>query len=52
VKTLKKCPRCEVNILKGGAKDSLSRKDNKTMICSDCGTAEAIEEMMKFFKED
>lgn len=36
-----KCPRC------GKEKErllALSRTDNKTMICDDCGTAEALED--------
>lgn len=27
---------------------SLSRKDNKTKICPDCGTAEALESLINF----
>lgn len=41
---IKACPVCkQVNIL-----DALSRKDNKLSICTDCGTAEALEDMAKF----
>jgi hypothetical protein len=36
------CPKCrKPNIL-----DALSRRDNKTGICNDCGTAEAMEDLM------
>ena len=35
------CPRCDSAITTFPA---LSRKDNKTDICSDCGTAEAMED--------
>jgi hypothetical protein len=36
-----RCPKCnEVQVL-----DALSRKDNDTNICSDCGTREALEEL-------
>lgn len=35
----KKCPKCGSSILDTGA---LSRHDNKTKICSDCGTFEAL----------
>lgn len=43
VKTnLPKCPHCGASFLR--AQGSLSRKDNKTMICSECGEAEAINE--------
>ena len=37
----KKCPRCGAVITFYPA---ISRKDNKTEICSDCGVIEAIEE--------
>lgn len=41
------CPRCKQEYLSPKrAENALSRKDNKTMICSDCGTAEALEEML------
>jgi predicted RNA-binding Zn-ribbon protein involved in translation (DUF1610 family) len=35
------CPRCQGDLTKRSA---LSRRDNKTCICNDCGTAEALEE--------
>ena len=34
------CPRCKQNIEEG--MHALSRRDNKTKICSDCGTDEAL----------
>lgn len=40
-----KCPRCGKENVK---LDALSRKDNKTMICSNCGTQEAIEDYVRF----
>lgn len=44
----KLCPRCQDTFLDPRpARNALSRKDNKTIICSDCGTAEAIEELLK-----
>ena len=39
------CPRCG-KYIKGYP--ALSRKDNKTEICSDCGTAEALEAYMEY----
>lgn len=38
-----KCPLCGANIIGGAA---LSRRDNQTNICSDCGTKEALEDIM------
>ena len=38
-----KCPRCKRTYRGEGA---LSRRDNETEICSDCGTAEALSEMI------
>lgn len=37
---LRKCPKCEK--LYGGV-PAVSREDNKTLICPDCGTREALE---------
>lgn len=37
----KLCPRCKIRFLTG--RDALSRLDNKTYVCSQCGTEEAIE---------
>ena len=39
------CARCGKAIV---GYPALSRKDNKTMICSNCGTLEALEELMKY----
>ena len=39
----KPCPRCK-KPLDMGRQGSLSRRDNKTEICSACGTAEAMED--------
>lgn len=38
-----KCPRCKENELdKEEVRNCLSRMDNKTYICSDCGTDECV----------
>lgn len=38
-----KCPRCNINDLeKPQVRNALSRRDNKTYICSPCGTEEAM----------
>lgn len=39
-----KCPRCKREFERLLA---LSRKDNKTMICDQCGTEEALEDYQK-----
>lgn len=45
-----RCPRCgggipnDINI--GAYPGALSRTDNKTEICSECGTLEALEQML------
>jgi transposase-like protein len=37
------CPRCKKNELNPvEVRNALSRRDNKTYICSDCGTDEAM----------
>lgn len=36
------CPRCKWNLLK--RHNAISRRDNKTAICSECGTQEALED--------
>lgn len=41
----KKCPNCG-RVYSGYP--ALSRKDNKTEICPDCGTAEAFEDLINF----
>ena len=38
------CPRCKENKLSDEGFNALSRRDNKTEICSPCGTAEAFED--------
>jgi len=40
-----KCPNCKKYYT---GHPALSRKDNKTDICSDCGTKEALEEWLHF----
>lgn len=42
------CPLCGNSI---GKYPALSRKDNKTRICSDCGTKEALEVLAEYTKE-
>jgi Zn ribbon nucleic-acid-binding protein len=42
-----KCPKCGKRYAKG--KGALSRRDNKTEICSDCGFREAIEDAERTF---
>ena len=44
MKENKMCPICGAEIV---GYPALSRKDNKTEICSDCGVAEAL---MEFYK--
>nr|DAQ42338.1 MAG TPA: hypothetical protein [Caudoviricetes sp.] len=39
---IKTCPRC--GAMYGGA-PALSRQDNETLICPDCGTREALESL-------
>lgn len=43
---MKKCPRCGGPL---GKRPALSRRDNKTDICSKCGLAEALEDAEKAF---
>jgi hypothetical protein len=38
----KRCPTCKRNVSECGELDALSRRDNKTMICSECATQEAL----------
>lgn len=45
----KKCPICKKEI---GKYPAISRKDNKTEICSNCGMLEALEEFHKANKDD
>lgn len=46
-----KCPRCNENELKESG-NALSRKDNNTIICDDCGMDEALEDYVASLKED
>jgi predicted RNA-binding Zn-ribbon protein involved in translation (DUF1610 family) len=44
----KQCPRCnEEKLHPIDARNSLSRKDNETYICSDCGMDEALGEFLE-----
>lgn len=47
------CPRClgfiPNNITPGAYMGALSRTDNKTEICSDCGTEEAMQDLIDGF---
>lgn len=38
------CPRCERNTIDESAWDALSRTDNQTHICNNCGRDEAMED--------
>ena len=40
----KTCPRCKWNLLESHPPPAISRRDNKTRICSQCGTREALED--------
>ena len=43
-----KCPRCKTNELDPiETRNALSRKDNKTYICSQCGVEEALEAFLR-----
>ena len=46
---IEKCPRCKKKFDTRYA--ALSRKDNKTKICSECGTAEALETFSKHYNK-
>lgn len=41
------CPRCGIQPLPLGYPGAISRRDNKTEICSSCGLAEAIRDLSK-----
>lgn len=43
---MKKCPKCGGPL---GKRPALSRRDNKTDICAECGYKEAIEDAEKTF---
>jgi predicted RNA-binding Zn-ribbon protein involved in translation (DUF1610 family) len=47
------CPMCKRNILKKPIVRfcSLSRRDNKTYICNDCGNREAMADYYSMIKE-
>ena len=45
---MEKCPKCGGPL---GERPALSRRDNKTEICSDCGFNESLEDMEKVFKK-
>lgn len=45
---MKICPRCKMQFERLLA---LSRKDNKTMICDQCGTLEALEDYQRTIKK-
>lgn len=45
----KECPRCnEIKLHPEEVMNALSRRDNKTYICSDCGKQEALEDMLAY----
>jgi predicted RNA-binding Zn-ribbon protein involved in translation (DUF1610 family) len=46
--TFTSCPRCGENTLRTDrpVMNALSRRDNKTYVCSSCGTSEALEDFM------
>lgn len=45
---MKQCPRCkEYKLNEEEVLNALSRKDNETYICSDCGVSEALEDYFK-----
>ena len=41
---MKRCPKCKKDM---GKYPALSRKDNKTEICSECGVKEALEAFLR-----
>ena len=49
MKKNKKCPLCKRPI---EGYPAISRKDNKTEICSRCGQAEALDAMLRFINND
>lgn len=40
------CPKCSENFIEG--RGAISRRDNKTEICPECGYKEAIEDFKKY----
>lgn len=49
MKEKKVCPICKTEFIGIGA---ISRKDNKTEICSECGTKEALENYINYMKNE
>lgn len=47
----KECPRCH-GLLPLGYPGALSRRDNKTEICSDCGRAESMTDFAAYIKRN
>lgn len=47
-----KCPICKQNEIYNDGRDALSRKDNKTSICTSCSINEAMEEYNKWREEN
>lgn len=46
----KLCPRCHTNYLDPtGTRNALSRADDKTYICSDCGIDEALQDYYEHY---
>lgn len=41
------CPRCKLNFLPIGYPGALSRVDNETEICSECGQDEGLQDFFK-----
>ena len=48
-KELKTCPKCKKTYT---GYPAISRRDNKTEICSECGTKEALEDYENYLKEE
>ena len=44
-----KCPRCN-DYLPIGYPGAISRRDDMTEICSECGVREALEDIIKYWK--
>lgn len=40
--TYKRCPRCGDSTLRTDGRNALSRHDNSTWVCDECGTDEAL----------
>lgn len=54
-KSVKTCPECSGfipnNKTPGAYPGAISRRDNKTEICSECGTREAMEDYLRYSRE-